>query len=565
MLRTGPIVQNRFDAPVSQFGSQEQDPINVHSVALFLRRSWKICLLGTVIGLALAIATLLASHSYYTAYATLLLEDRNLGPFPDTAPGAGVDTAYADSQVQVLRSNEVIGRVVEERTLIEDQEFGRHARGLRAAVADIVPFIRPLILSSEPDSRQAMLHATIIRVNTALSIQRVGVSNAVEISFTSRDPEKAANIANAVAQAYIDSRLDLKRKARDDAASQLRERLAEARERAFNSDQTSQPNPPASETGEQARERFREIQSTTETYRTLYNNFLQRYTEAVQQLSVPGARIITPAETPIDQSWPSNIMVLALGIIGGAGIGFSYSLIRQLMNQSLGTAADLHKVAGLDPLSEIRRVEKSHWRPVGFGAGFLQQAYAMESDAFNDAVAMAAVRLQATRINSSSTIIGVTGLKEGSGASSISAHLARVFARSGLKTLLIDANWRMLTPETLNADGKDEQLIIEKPASGPLGLGSLDVLMIRGRAPMADLNISQAIVATLPRVQAEYSCIIVDFHSLARTADVAAAVSFLDDVILVADAEQTTPETVWAALRLLPPQKLSIVMNKVAP
>jgi succinoglycan biosynthesis transport protein ExoP len=269
MLRTGPMVRDQYKPPEEQFGLKDQDPVDVEAILRFVKRSWRLCLLWVVIGLSLGIVFIFASRSYYTASAVLLLEDRTVRPFAEagaTNPEPA-DSAYTDSQVQVIQSKEVIGRVVNEFNLTNDSEFGRGARGMRATLIKVLPFLSSVI----PDrslgmTEQMVQHLTIIRVNDALSVTRVGLSNAVEVSFTSQDPQKSSTLANAVAEAYINSRIELKRQAREDAAAQLRERLAEAREKAFNSDQ---PGPSSPGAADQARERFREVQNTTETYRAL--------------------------------------------------------------------------------------------------------------------------------------------------------------------------------------------------------------------------------------------------------------------------------------------------------
>jgi Mrp family chromosome partitioning ATPase/capsular polysaccharide biosynthesis protein len=566
MLRTGPIAHNRYEISDDQFGLTNQDPLNVETILQFLRRSWRRCALWAVIGLCAGLAFALTSRSYYTSYATLLLEDRALRPFPETAAAPEpVDASYPDSQIQVIQSNEVIGRVVDEYDLTNDAEFGRGVRGLRATLAEKLPFLSPILVrgGSEP-TRQAVQHLTIIRVKDALSVTRIGVSNAVEIGFTSQDPDRAAAISNAIAKAYIDSRLDLKRRARDEAISQLRDRLNEARERAFSPGQPSQDRTArAPDPGSDPRERFREQQNTTETYRGLYNNFLQRYTEAVQQVPFAGARVITQAEPPLERSWPSIFIALALGGLGGAAIGFGRSLWRQVTDRSIQTCGDLQRTTGLDCIAEIRRVKERQWKKTDHKVEDLQEAYLRDSATVSDAMAKAAVYLQSTRMNSSGSLIGITALKEGGGASSIAAHLARTFARSGQKTLLIDANWRAPVPQGGHPDPAQDRSIFHKLVSTSVGAETLDVLVFRGSHAITDLNASQAISGALLRVQGEYACVVVDFHSLDKTADVAASISLLNDLIIVTEAQKTPPERLWNALRSLPREKISIILNKV--
>ena len=57
---------------------------------------------------------------------------------------------------------------------------------------------------------------------------------------------------------------------------------------------------------DQAQIALHELESNSQTYRALYDNFLQRYMESVQQQSFPitEARVISPATRPLQQSSP---------------------------------------------------------------------------------------------------------------------------------------------------------------------------------------------------------------------------------------------------------------------
>ena len=58
-----------------------------------------------------------------------------------------------------------------------------------------------------------------------------------------------------------------------------------------------------SRTVNQAQVALRELESSAQTFRTIYDNFLQRYTESLQQQSFPisDARILTVSLAPVGQ------------------------------------------------------------------------------------------------------------------------------------------------------------------------------------------------------------------------------------------------------------------------
>ena len=65
-----------------------------------------------------------------------------------------------------------------------------------------------------------------------LSIKRVGLSYVIEIAFRSLQPERAAQIANAVADAYIVDQLEAKYQATKRASVWLQDRIRELRDQA---------------------------------------------------------------------------------------------------------------------------------------------------------------------------------------------------------------------------------------------------------------------------------------------------------------------------------------------
>ena len=79
-----------------------------------------------------------------------------------------------------------------------------------------------------------------------------------------------------------------------------------------------------SQVTDQAQVALRELESNAQTYQALYDNFLQRYMESVQQQSFPvtETRVITAASPPLSPDHPRTRLILALG--GGVGLGVRF-------------------------------------------------------------------------------------------------------------------------------------------------------------------------------------------------------------------------------------------------
>jgi uncharacterized protein involved in exopolysaccharide biosynthesis len=607
------------DLNSESFGPNDRDTLNISAVSAFIRRSWRLCLIWISASLFVGILFATFSRTYYTAYATILLEDRTSRPFVDPVGGAvPADPAYVDSQVQVLQSDEVVGRAVDQNRLVEDKEFGNTQGGL---YTPIMSYLTPEVIRPTPR------HAATTRVMRALSVRRVGLTNVVEIGFTSRNRERATAIANAIAQSYIEGQRQLKSRAVADAASYMHERLTELRDKAFAIDQQARDssiNTP--ENGEQARARLREQQNRSETYRALYTNFLQRaYTESQQQL-FSGARVITPAEPPMQRSWPRAMLVLAIAAACGAAGGIAHALIKQATDTRLRTPEDVQRST---EINRITTIPKLSWKTIEQSdQEILRPAYVKWSPRLYGAMGKVAVRLQARsqrrrRKQQSAVIIGVVAPMEGAGASSVAVNLAKVIAESGQRTLLVDANWRgyRVAPRTpwisvlmnnkymrgcslesqrttnsvrekfAGANTELSQNIYDLSA-GTTGLDlftdvapgehvdspvpvlartlatidleteRLDVLVLRATSQISELSAALSIVKALEH-HGNYDCVIVDFLSTDQTADLEASVSLLKQVIVVVEAGRTTSGSLHNLMRFVPGDKVAtVILNK---
>jgi Mrp family chromosome partitioning ATPase len=528
----------------------EPDTIDLAAIIRFIRKGWRLCLIWIFVGLCAGVAFTMLAPAYFTAFAIILLEDRaSRAPTELASAVPAVDQAFTDSQIEDLRSDEVIRRVVDSDRLAEVDEFG--TAGDSTALA-----------ATESRSKRA----TVTRVRRGLTIRRLGVSNAVEIGFTSRDPLRSAAIANAIAQSYIDNQIELKRRAVEDAASLLRQSLAEVRNKAFGTDPPEQNSSPARpESAEEALARSREAQNSADAYRALYNSLLQRtYTESAGQFSFsPAARVITSAEPPSKQSWPPAILVLAIAVAGSAAGGFGHALLRQATDHSLETEEDVRRSIDFDRVTVLPKIRKRKWDTRTFRQKGLQPAYLKASATFYDTIGKLAVRLQSGQGPRNGFVIAVAAPTAGAGASSVAVHLARIIAECGQKTVLVDANWR--------SDTVDQALLEPTPGRGlatglaaiNIGSESLDVLLLRPRAPISELNASLSIAGALQQLRAQYDCVVVDFHSADRTGDFEAYMTTINEVIVVVEARRTSAECLTGFLRPIPGNKVvAVVLNK---
>ena len=219
------------------------DAIDLRHVQDFFWRRWKLIVTTAAVVAAVTFVVLLAVTPQYTATAQVLLDPRKEKIFgADTiVPELSLDTGNVDSQISVIRSTNLLQRVVEKTNLTQDPEFGLPAPpGLFSLLRSLVsvtplPEAKPATAPTEaiePDVLRA-----IGRLRSPLDVQRVQRTYVISIAVTSEDPAKAARLANAIADAFIVDKLDARYEAAKRASLWLTERMDALREQVQQSEQ----------------------------------------------------------------------------------------------------------------------------------------------------------------------------------------------------------------------------------------------------------------------------------------------------------------------------------------
>src|SRR5262249_40176120 len=154
----------------------------------------------------------------YIAKAQLVI-DRGKSTFLQqqaVLPDAPIDSAQVESEIQILMSGRIAALVVKNLHLTEDPEFtGTGGQPFDAFKRTLADFLRgigllkprdPVKSDSDPMSQAAGVLLDNLHVN------RVGGSFILEINYQSRSPERAVQVANAIADAYIFDQMDVKYK-----------------------------------------------------------------------------------------------------------------------------------------------------------------------------------------------------------------------------------------------------------------------------------------------------------------------------------------------------------------
>ena len=196
-----------------------------------LWRGRAIILGATIVALLLAVVFVLVAPQRYTAVTEILIDPVDLRAVANeaspSAPTSDTALLLIDSQVRVLTSDDVLRPVVESQGLAHDPEFVGKPSPLRA-VLDAV--LGALGRHKPPGAANPTLTA-LNALKKAVRVTRAERTYVVDVAVSSKDPAKAARLANAVAQAYLAEQTDVRADAARQVSQSLSARLNDLKER----------------------------------------------------------------------------------------------------------------------------------------------------------------------------------------------------------------------------------------------------------------------------------------------------------------------------------------------
>jgi uncharacterized protein involved in exopolysaccharide biosynthesis/Mrp family chromosome partitioning ATPase len=225
----------------------------------------KATILWTTAASLLAVLLLvLIVPARYTAVTQILIDPTDLhAGVNDLTPVNQSNDAtvlQVESQVRVLTSDSVLRRVVKSEALDQDPDFLSQSDGV--------------------DSTTAALNA----LKRSIQVKRAERTYVVDIAVTAREPARAAHIANAIAQAYLEEQTDVRSDAARQISQSLSARLNELKDRVRQA--------------EDKVEAFKARNNILDSSGTLVNE--QQLTEMNNQLSTARARSAA-AKARLDQ------------------------------------------------------------------------------------------------------------------------------------------------------------------------------------------------------------------------------------------------------------------------
>jgi uncharacterized protein involved in exopolysaccharide biosynthesis len=204
-----------FGQPKSAEGGELLHAVRRHIVSIIF-----LVLLSLLAGLAYLALT----KPLYTANAQLFIDPRTRKLVTEEVvqSGIGADVALFESQVTIIGSEGILRRVVDQLKLTSDPNFARgQGTGMLARLRST--------FNPQPPAPDANTLA-LVTLERAVRVRRALNTYVVNIEASSPDPARAAQIANAITDAYLVDQASAKAEAARKANSLIDSRLSELKE-----------------------------------------------------------------------------------------------------------------------------------------------------------------------------------------------------------------------------------------------------------------------------------------------------------------------------------------------
>ena len=461
---------------------------------------------------ASAIVVLIPDH--YTASVVIQTEPHQK-PATETDPATSSETLASEAdrqeiekQIEFLRSAPVIDRVVSELQLAKDPEF--KTRPLLARVASLLQSPAP-----EAETRDA--------VANGLSVSRVRSTLLLSVQFKSRDAEKSARIANAIAGEYLAQKHAV---AATDSAIKHSSAMPTASERVFAS---------------------------------LIDQYgLSR--------AMSGAHIVVAAEPSRRPAGPKRIRIIA--IVGVSALVFALALALLLEREALLRTRKVEEMLACPHMTSVPvMASNDDARTPARGARMI---IAEPQCPYAEAVRNACRELAQRADGDAARVILVTSALAGEGSELFASNIAHYIAVDGHESLLIDCDFRtkgltrQLTPR--NTGGLLDQIASKQPIENVIlrdSLTGVHFLPASGPAPIP-LTVTAALRSAgfseaIAGLKARFSTIVLAAPPLLPMTDARVLAELADQIVFLTAWHRTPRALAKNALALLEGNQRKVV------
>jgi succinoglycan biosynthesis transport protein ExoP len=347
----------------------------------------------------------------------------------------------------------------------------------------------------------------------------------------------------------------------------------------------------------QAEVTLRSLESTAQSYRKIYDDFLQRHTEAVQRQSFPVTEARLVSNASIHKSHPRTSFVWMVAILAGGMLGVGFGALRELLDNTFRTGLQVRSVLETECLAMIPLLKGSRSkallprrrfvhgregaRQIAHEAtSVLRTVVSAPTSPFAEAIRSIKLTVDSEDATKRSKIIGLTSCMPDEGKSTVALSAAELIAQAGKRVLLIDLDFRNPTlSKTLAPEASGGLLDVLDRASSvtfadvvwadpTTGMEFLPTVRRRNSPMLPELFASGQAEPFFEGLRTRYEYVVVDLPPLAPMVDVRATSRLIDSYILVIEWGHTKIDAVKRGLsssnaRGVRDNIIGAVLNKV--
>src|SRR5262245_31167837 len=207
-----------------------------------IRRQYLLIVIGVAFTTVIGGVYLMTTPAVYSARAKLLIDSVKVRAAQQQIVPIGyapIDFSEIMTQVEVLKSDSIALSVIKKFHLTEDPAFvGRTEHGLLQALFKPLTDLFGSAAVELPDTRSEsdLTRAALGTLRAQRTVANVKDTYVMDVGYTATNPDLAAKMANALADAYIDDQLESKYQTTRRANVWLLDRIKELRTQAAAAD-----------------------------------------------------------------------------------------------------------------------------------------------------------------------------------------------------------------------------------------------------------------------------------------------------------------------------------------
>ena len=268
-------------------------------------------------------------------------------------------------------------------------------------------------------SRSELLSSVVVR--------RLGTSDRIQITATSRHRARAAQLANGLARAFVESRRAIAANTKVRDVARVDSQLAQLQTRLDELDGETSGTSSSTASAARLAAATTQFKSLEERRHELLRNQTPRNGTVELAVSASGAQSVWDM-SPLEVAALGFALFLALAAIAVA--------LRETADERVRSSQEIGRIAGLPVLAEFSRDPKS-----GKDRSYLAVASSPRSPLSEAARSLrSSIELRDADFRHPTMLI--TSATAGEGKSLVSANLAAAYAAAGYRTVLIDADLR---------------------------------------------------------------------------------------------------------------------------